>query len=388
MKLPAPLQRFTDWRFLLALALGGIVFFQIVALVPRTLEEDLPSPQLEEKILSEGITVKPRRKGLEDKISEYSIRGFQYVSIKKGVKQWKVTADEAFFYQKDGLVTCRFVQAEIYNANGQITYVEGREGQYDMNTRDLELFFDVKTTFPEGLVTYADYTKYQASTREVQIPIDQKVTGESLPNFGKEKLNFESNGLIYHEQAGRGDLLSQVKVKITSPPDEKAKDQTPQVTTIASDQAHLFRFDRKAHFWMNQKSGTPPKFVHIEQPSMTCDSRDAEFFFDSAEKRIQTMRATQDVRIVEQPKPADPNDVSARRRGTPQPRIATGGVAEFDANRDTITLSRYPQVVQGHDTVVGNVIVVHRSTDEVEVEDSNAFTEGNENSPTRSPRSP
>jgi len=194
--------------------------------------------------------------------------------------------------------------------------------------------------------------------------------------------------LIYHEQEGRGDLLSQVKVKITSPPDEKAKDKTPQVTTIASDQAHLFRFERKAHFWMNQNPGTPPKFVHIEQPSITCDSRDAEFFFDSAEKRIQTMRATQDVRIVEQPKPADPSDVSAQRRGTPQPRIATGGVAEFDAKRDTITLSRYPQVVQGHDTVVGNVIVVHRSTDEVEVEDSNAFTEGNENSPTRSPRSP
>ena len=58
-------------------------------------------------------------------------------------------------------------------------------------------------------------------------------------------------------------------------------------------------------------------------------------------------------------------------------RYATSGKAVFDTKRDVIVLSEFPQVYQDNDTVTGEVIVLHRDSDVVEVEQSNAFSQGN-----------
>ena len=119
--------------------LGAGVFFQIVALLPRGLEEELPAEELEPGDLTGDNVLRPRKPGFEKEIPEYTIKGFTYVSVQRGVKQWKIIADEAFFYEKKGIVTVKDVHAEIYDEKGKITVVESREGEYGMVTRNLDL---------------------------------------------------------------------------------------------------------------------------------------------------------------------------------------------------------------------------------------------------------
>ena len=57
-------------------------------------------------------------------------------------------------------------------------------------------------------------------------------------------------------------------------------------------------------------------------------------------------------------------------------RYGTGGRADFDTRRNVIVLSQYPQVYQDNDTITGDIILVHRDTDVVEVEHSNAYSQG------------
>jgi hypothetical protein len=57
-------------------------------------------------------------------------------------------------------------------------------------------------------------------------------------------------------------------------------------------------------------------------------------------------------------------------------RYATGGQADFDTNRDVIVLSKFPQAYQDQDTVTGDIILMHRETDVIEIEHSNAFSGG------------
>ena len=60
----------------------------------------------------------------------------------------------------------------------------------------------------------------------------------------------------------------------------------------------------------------------------------------------------------------------------PQLRYATGGRADFDARSDIVRITEFPQAYQDNDTVTGDVIILHRDSDLVEVEHSNAFSEG------------
>ena len=57
-------------------------------------------------------------------------------------------------------------------------------------------------------------------------------------------------------------------------------------------------------------------------------------------------------------------------------KYATGGRADFDSTHDVIKITEFPQCYQDNDTVTGDIIIMHRDTDLVEVEHSNAFSQG------------
>jgi lipopolysaccharide export system protein LptA len=57
-------------------------------------------------------------------------------------------------------------------------------------------------------------------------------------------------------------------------------------------------------------------------------------------------------------------------------RYATSGQADFDTHRDIILLTQFPQVYQGEDTATGDIILMHRDTDVIEIEHSNSFSQG------------
>src|SRR5690606_15690592 len=113
-----------------------------------------------------------------------------------GAKQWRLDAKRTFLYNSDHLVHARHVTAYLYDANGQITVVTGDEAQYFTDQRDLEVFGNVKTTFPDGFQTQSEYLRYLPQTREVQIPQKYRVEGHGKEKNGQEFF-FESQGLDF-----------------------------------------------------------------------------------------------------------------------------------------------------------------------------------------------
>lgn len=364
------------WRLYFAAAVGFVIFVQILAFSPSRLEEEAPPPQVRESELlppTEGSLVAPTLP--KDRVPEYTVEGFQYVSAQAGVKQWKLNADQAFFYQKDGLVHTQNVHAIIYDAKGTETLVTAREAKYFFVSQDLELYGQVTTTFPDGMVTVTEYMKYEAKTRELTVPTEQLVTGKSQPTPRREALEFESHGLTYRDATQKVHLLSRVKVTSQRP----TKTGATEEAVIESDRAVIDRAKDVATFSMNESRDEKLRFVHLTQPGLKARARRAEFRYGAKDRRLRTVRAMEEVKIEETP--AAPRDSATNPRSrAPQTRYATAGNAEFDSIRNRIVLRDFPQVYQDRDTITGEVIIVHRDTNQVEVEQSNAYSDGNDES--------
>ncbi len=380
MKIPRPLLKLyaqrRHFRIYFATAVGFLIFIQILAFSPSKLEQESPPPQLKEsELLPETDGTAAATDLPKDRIPEYTVEGFKYVSAQAGVKQWRLNAATAFFYQKEGLAHTQIVNAIIYDEKGNETLVTAKEAKYFFSTQDLELFGDVTTTFPDGMRTVSQYLHYRMKDKTLSIPRTQTLTGRSLETKTREEFEFRSNGLLYKNTTQIVRLLDQVKIKVI----KKIPGRDDEITMITADQADIDRRSDIAHFFMRESTDPILRFVTIEQPGMNCRSRRAEIRYGSSDRKLRTARAIEEVKIEETPR--FPKDYAENPRRRPiTKRYATAGTAEFDSIRNRIILRDFPQVYQDHDTITGEMIIVHRDTNQVEVEQSNAYSDGSEDS--------
>lgn len=339
----------------------GLIITQIVALSPSSLDQSssqakVPQQTLAEDLQDEGTLATNVPKG---KIPEYTVEGFNFVSTQGGEKQWKLDAKRAFLFNSEKLVHARQVTAYLYGSDGKITVVTGDEAQYFMNKRDLEIFGHVKTRFPDGFETLSEYMRYLPQSKKVEIPMKYVVNGQGQEDKGQE-FHFKSQGLYF--EMLKSDIVLPAAVKFTLKR-LATLNHPAENTTIESDRCVIHRLEQLAHFTMNAERPLATRFVRINQPTLYAQSRRADVNYGNFDKLLQYMTAFEDVLIRET------GSGSSLRYGT-------GGRADFDAHRDVIVLKEFPQVYQDNDTVTGDIILVHRDTDIVEVEHSNAFSEG------------
>ncbi len=359
------------FRMALALGLGFIIFIQILAFSPIKLEAEAPPPVMSESDLmpsaksSHVVATLPR-----DRVPEYTVEGFQYVSAEAGVKQWKIQADHAYFYQKEGVAHTQVVRAIVYDKDGKETHVQGDEAKYFFTSGDLEVFGNVITTFADGLKTKSQYMKYTGQTKNVEIPTSYVVEGWSDPTTNKDTLQFESLGMVYENLTQKAELLQQVKVLAKR---DVGKPGGPEKTTIQSDRATVDRNRSLVKFFMADQPGQKIRLIAIDQPGMKCEARRAEFQYGAKEKQLRTVRAMEEVKIEEIPQ-METDYKNNPRAKAPIKRYATAGLAEFDTIKNLIVLREFPQVYQDRDTITGEVIILHRLSNLVEVEQSNAIS--------------
>ena len=369
--------------------LFGIVVFtitEIVALSPSNLEEGSSSSDAAldpeyfqdepETTLASGIPT-----GI---IPDYKIEDFNYVSSQGSEKQWKLIADKANVFNKQNIVHSRNIQALLYDPQGAVTVVTGKEAKYFVNSKDLEVFGNVKTTFPDGFELESDYLKYRPQARKIEIPPKYAVKGAGQETQG-QLIRFTSRGLDFSVGEGLIVLLESARVSLEKrTPDSETKG-IPERTTIDSDRCLIDRKRQFAHFTMHAErvgKNSKGRFVHITQPTLYSKSRRADLNYgEGAKKLLKYIVASDDVFIQElEPAPSGPHPHSPKPAKKPGEksslRYATAGKAEFDTKQDIIELTQFPQVYQDGDTVTGDVILLHRNTDVVEVEQSNAFSEG------------
>ncbi|MBS1964041.1 MAG: LPS export ABC transporter periplasmic protein LptC [Bdellovibrionales bacterium] len=360
--------------------MGLLIILQIVAFSPRKLEEEVAPEAIDAGTLRPQYTDSFVQATIPaDRIPEYTVEGFQQVSTQAGNKQWLMQADRAFYYTTDGIVHARDVHADLYDAEGKITVITSKEAKYFIETRDLELFGDVKTIYPTGLETTSPYMLYQAANKTVSVPVAYPVEGKSVPPAGgkidptAERFDFHAKGLKYSGSEDRVELLSDVQVRVIHPDPKKGE----EITTVDSDRATIDRKRDLARFTMLESRPAELRFVKINQPGMSSKSRRAEVRINANPRKLRTVRALDDVKIEERPKVDENASIAERRRArNAKPRYATAGIAEFDSFKNLIVLRDYPQVYQDRDTITGETIIVHRDSDLVEVDQSNAFSEG------------
>jgi len=352
--------------------IGTLVFvlivFQGVFLMPSPLEEAvlLASGPIDPKTLAQPGGEKVLAQGIpSDRIPEYSIDQFEFVASKGNEKQWKLFADKAYFYSSLKIVHGRSVKALLYDHEGKITAVTARESKYFTGRRDIEMFGDVEAVMPDGFTIKTPYLRYRPQQKKMEIPETFAVQGFGAE--GKEhqdqRLSFESFGMDYDMQTGRVFLPRQARVVVD-------RGQAARVTRIESDTCELFRKKQLALFRMNVTRPLASRFVQITQPTLFVRGRLADLLYGDFSSILQTMTVRDDVFIRELD---DPNAPKTEAKSL---RYGTAGQADFDSKSDVIVLSEFPQVYQDGDTVTGEVIRLHRDTDVVEVEQSNAFSEG------------
>jgi LPS export ABC transporter protein LptC len=349
------------------ISIAAIIITEIVALSPSSLEQtkqtaDSIDPQSlvenNEFTLAPGIP--------KGRIAEYTVEKFSYVSVQNGVKQWKIEADKAFMYNPEKLVHSRNVRALLFDSEGKITKVTGMEAKYFMNQRDLEIFGNVKTVFPDGFELYSEYLQYLPKQGFIRIPNQYLAKGVGQEKDGNH-FQFTSFGLDYDMQRSLIQLHQKVKVTFEKADSQKfKKGESSDVTTIESDHCSIDRRGSVAHFTMNPKRPLNERFVYITQPNLFARSRRADLSYGNISKVLQYLTTYDDVLIKEM-------------GGEKVLRYSTSGRADFNAQKNVIILTQFPQVYQNEDTVTGDPILLHRDTDIIEIENSNSFSQGLEN---------
>lgn len=363
----------TPWKSRLRILLIAVVFFGIVAqltiLSPSPVEEasQAPIPPIDgDRLITKQETIVP---GIPvDQVPDYSIQDFTYVSTRQSVNEWKLVSSVADLYNRQKVVHAKDAKAELYDADKKATLVSGREAKYNTNDRDLEVFGDVLAKFPDGFEVKSPYLKYIPKTGAIEVPTNYPVFG-----FGQtgpdQTLKFESFGMRYDRNAQVITLPKDVRITV----EKKKGNPEESWTKVHSDICVIFRNQNLAEFTMQPSRKLDERFVKIEQPKLFAQGRKAELNYE--EKTVRYLTVLQDVTIREL------GNTETKRHGT-------AGRAEFDSQKRVVVLRDFPQVYQDGDTVTGEVIILHRDTDIVEVDYSNAYSEGKSKQPPKQPAGP
>lgn len=355
----------------------------------------LPAHVASERVTPESLLQKAsqgvsRAPGIPRKIPDYSIERSTFSSVQSGIKQWKLKSKRSNLFSSEKLVHATQIQAELFDGDNDSTFIVGNEARYFLDQQDLEIFGDVVTSFPDGFVLRSQYLRYRPKSRWIEIPVQEPVHGESgpppttskrKPASGGDDFTFDSRGFTFSMESSVIQLPRSVrfflKKKPTSPQQTKS-----ETTEVRSDSATIFRTEDRVEFKMSPFQLPSTRFVTILQPDLYARSRWAEMFYgankptaetstppadqtrENGSAAIRYMTAHQDVLIKEKQKNSK-DDL----------RYSTSGRADFDNEQDLIYLTDLPQVYQGRDTMTGDRVILHKASDLVEVENSNAYND-------------
>lgn len=301
----------------------------------------------------------------------YRIEAFKYVSVEAGKKLWKIDSQKTLMYNPERLVHGRQVQAQIYGNHDQITWITGDESKYFLNHSQIEVFGKVHITLPDGFEIWSEYVHYSPQQQHLFIPDHYEVLGKGKPETDQSFIEFRSQGLDYRMQEGLITLLDRSRFtlnkKAPSNPDPLHSSSTdPEITLIEADRSEIHRKTQIVQFKTNTNRPLKDQFIYIAQPTLLTRARQATLHYGDFKNLVHYLIATQDVLIKEIPD----------RKKTSSLRYATAGWAEFNTQNDIVTLKHFPQLYEGGDTVAGDRILLHRNSDLVEIQNSNAFSEG------------
>ena len=284
----------------------------------------------------------------------YTIDGFHYTAVEGEIKQWELLAREAILYEKSRMVHAKEARIRMFDPVGKVTLIEGDAAQYRMGVRDMDLQGNVKVTFPDGFWLKTAKAHYEGTTGK--ITSREPVYGEAnVSDLKGETMQIWGIGFEANKLAPDVFIREQAHVRMH-------RADSPEATDVRSDQVRIDRFTKVAYFSM----AAGGRFVESKRGTLHVKSRRQEATYDADARSLKFLTAYEDVLIRE-------TDAQRMKTGL---KYATSQKAEFYTKEDKILLSGFPSAYQEQDTLTGELIVIYRGKNLVEVTHANAYHEG------------
>ena len=347
-------KRIKHSQFQSFLIAGLFLFFvgHFLLLNPSSLEDDFGGIRVVEPQNLLAFLKNVPKTALSDipvgEAPSYSLKdSIVYASTDK--PNFKLIADHSNYYQKEEIIHALVVFVTFNDG----TTIRANEGVFFTQKNQANFYGAVHTIFANGATLDSEFaTVFMKPVTQVIIPIEQTVHGMKVDGHSTTK--FTSQGLTYKDESPKIlRLTSQVHVTI----------QDDKLTNIYSDRAIYEQEEGHLNFTMNEDRPLPEQFVKVDQPDLDMKSRTLDSYTDD-DGTLEKTVALGDVWIRDA---HDPLKIST----------STSGKATFYSQKNDLTLTEFPQVYQDGDTITGDIIIFHRTTDQVEVKQSNAIYNDN-----------
>lgn len=109
--------------------------------------------------------------------AEMKLTDMEYVEMQEGRRLWALKASEAIYQQEDQKTVLKSVHLTFFLEDGGEAYLESKDGVLYAGTKNIELWNEVRATFPRGYTLLSDraYYEHQKSLVISEAPI--QVTG-------------------------------------------------------------------------------------------------------------------------------------------------------------------------------------------------------------------
>lgn len=332
--------------------IGLFLFFvgHFLLLNPSSLEDDFGAIRVVEPQNLLAFLKNETKTALEEiprgEVPAYALRDSIVYASAEDKQSFKLNAVRSNYYQKEQIIHALEVLVTFPDG----TTVKANEGIFFTGESKAKFYGQVHTVFATGGTLDSEYAEaFMKPVTQIEIPRSETATG-----FKSDKTtitHFTSQGLSYKDVSPKTlKLLSDVHVWI--------KDQK-NTTDIYSDRADYEQEAGYLNFQMNESRPLSSQFVKTEQPDLKIKSRTLDLQLEDAET-LHFINARGDVSIRDL---HDPLKISS----------STSGEAVYDVEKNDVILTDFPQVYQEGDTITGDIIIFHRTTDEIEVKQSNAI---------------
>lgn len=286
------------------MVITAVVVGEILIFTPSTLKDSHPEHAINPMVMDASL----------------SIEGFHAVNLNAQGQKETIDAKAAELYRKEGYVMLKDVTSKIYSKEDDIIHIQGAQGKYYLDKKDLEFWGDIVVTSENlGYQLKTNYLKYEDQKRLFSTNDPVWLSG---PNPKEPSLEVTGKGLIANTQTEEITILENVHAK--------KHDIKAESIDIESQTADVF-FNRNEILFK--------KNVVVNQNDMNIFSDNFLVEFNRRNKGMDKAKAFDDVKVIQ------------------GERVATCKNAFLLNREQKIILTGDPKVVQGEDVVKGKVVI-------------------------------
>lgn len=147
----------------------GIFCLSLVLTVATFLKRShLPIPSLPPKVISSLLK------------ADLAIQSIHLVENLAGHTEWELYADSGETFQDEKLTVLKDVRAKFYPEGHPVIHVSGKEGRFEMDTRNMTIRGDVLVRSEAGYTLKTERLHYDAARRQVETDLPIELVQEGL----------------------------------------------------------------------------------------------------------------------------------------------------------------------------------------------------------------